>query len=155
MADDDKKEPMIGQDQRPGQVDLDRSVGDMTLRDLVTALGGLQTQFPEVLKPERLKPEQLKPEQLKPEQLKPEQIKPEQIKPEQIKPEQIKPEHFKEWGKPEWIKPETFKPESFKEFSKPELSKPIDIDQIFDPVLDALSADQLKQLGEKIQKRLG
>jgi hypothetical protein len=91
------------------------------LRDLVTALGGLQTQFPE-----------------------------------RIKPEHIKPEHFKpEWWKPEWIKPEAFKPEIFKEFAKPELTKPIDIDQLFDPVLEGLSQDQLKRLADKVQQRLG
>ncbi|HKI02304.1 MAG TPA: hypothetical protein VKK31_10005 [Thermoanaerobaculia bacterium] len=132
---DEKKEPMIGQDQRPGQIDLDRPLADMKLRDLITILGGAQA-LPEWLKPERIKPEQLKPETFKPEQLKPELIKP-------------------EWWKPEWIKPEAFKPESFKELSKPELSKPFDIDQIFDPVLDALSKDQLKQLSEKVQRKLG
>ena len=131
---DEKKEPMIGQDQRPGQIDLDRPLADMKLRDLITILGGAQT-LPEWIKPETLKPER--------------------IKPEQLKPETFKPEHFKEWVKPEWIKPESFKPENFKEFSKPELSKPFDIDQIFDPVIDALSKDQLKQLSEKIQRKLG
>ena len=124
MASDKRKEPMIGKGDRPGQADLDRKVGDMTLRDLVSVLGAGG-------------------------------IGPETIKPERIKPETFKPEHYKpEWWKPEWIKPEAFKPELFKEFIKPELTKPIEIDDMFDPILDGLSQDQLKKLSDRIQQRL-
>lgn len=129
MASDKRKEPMIGKEDRPGQVNLDRKVGDMTVRDLVSVLGAGGIS-PETIKPERIKPETLKPETIKPELYKP------------------------EWWKPEWIKPETFKPELFKEFGKPELSKPIEIDDMFDPILDGLSQDQLKQLSDRIQQRL-
>jgi hypothetical protein len=124
MASDKRKEPMIGKGDRPGQADLDRRVGDMTVRDLVSVLGGSG-------------------------------IGPETIKPERIKPEHFKPEHYKpEWWKPEWIKPEAFKPEIFKEFAKPELTKPIEIDDLFDPILDGLSQDQLRKLSDQIQQRL-
>lgn len=122
---DKKKEPMIGQGERPGQIDLDRPLSEMRLRDLITVLGG--TQFPE----------RIKPEQLKPEQLKPEQWKPEWWKPEWIKPEAFKPELLKEFSKPELTKP------------------PFEIDQWLDPILDVLSQDQLKGLAEKVQQRLG
>lgn len=80
---DKKKEPMIGQGERPGQIDLDRPLSEMRLRDLITVLGGAQL-------PERIKPEQWKPEWWKPEWIKPEAFKPEQLK-EFSKPELTKP----------------------------------------------------------------
>lgn len=122
---DEKKEPMIGKGDRPGQLDLDRPLSEMKLGDLVTALG-LQAYLPERIKPELSKPEWAKPEGIKPE-----------------------------WWKPEWIKPEGIKPELLKERFKPELTKPpFEIDEWFDPVLETLSQDQLKQLAGNIERRL-
>jgi hypothetical protein len=55
---------------------------------------------------------------------------------------------------------ELFKPEIFKELLKPEAFKPgrwkpYDIDEMFDPILETLSKDQLKQLAANVQRRLG
>ncbi len=112
---DKKKEPMIGKGERPGQLDLDRPLSEIKLRDLVTALG-VQAHIPERIKPEWWKPEG--------------------------------------W-KPEFIKPEFIKPEILKERIKPELTKPpFEIDEMFDPVLETLSKDQLQQLAGNIQRRL-
>jgi len=121
---DKKKEPMIEKGDRPGQIDLDRPLSEMKLRDLVDVLGGANL------------PERIKPEQIKPEWYKPEGVKPEWYKPEWIKPEGIKPELLKERFKPELTKP------------------PFEIDEWFDPVLETLSQDQLKRLSEKVNERL-
>jgi hypothetical protein len=89
-----KKEPMIGKEDRPASaasaaIDLDTSLSQLKVRDLAS------------LFPEYFKPEVLKPEHFKPEHFKPEHFKPEQLKPEQIKPELLKPEIWKELAKPE------------------------------------------------------
>jgi hypothetical protein len=106
MADQPKKEPMIGKENRPTPIDYDAPLSGMKVRDL---LGVLSAHSSEQLKNY---PEYFKPEQLKPEHLKPEFYKPESLKPEHYKPEYFKPEIFKEFQKPEAFKPpEGFKPD--------------------------------------------
>lgn len=80
---------MIGKGDRPGEVDPDARVGDMTVRELADVVGKV---VPERIKPEWEKPEWYKPELRKPERVKPERVKPEEIKPESLKPETLKPE---------------------------------------------------------------
>lgn len=106
-----KKEPMIGEDDRPGP-SAEPTVGNLTVRELLKLIeaGGAASwppPFPETSKPERWKPERFKPEGWKPEGWKPEGWKPEGWKPEGWKPEGWKPEDLKPEGwKPEGLKPE-------------------------------------------------
>jgi hypothetical protein len=109
MADQSKKEPMIGKENRPSPIDYDAPLSGMKVRDLLGVLSAHSSEqvkaFPEQFKPEHFKPEFYKPETFKPEQFKPEFYKPETFKPEHLKPEYVKPEAFKELLKPEFSKP--------------------------------------------------
>lgn len=98
----DKKEPMIGQENRPTAIDYDAPIANFKLRDLHAVIYAHLSEK-EVLKVEK---EVHKPEK---ELFKPEK---EFHKPEK---ELFKPEK-------EFYKPEHFKPE--KEILKPELTKP-------------------------------
>src|SRR5580765_1518052 len=103
MADQSKKEPMIGKENRPSPIDYDAPLSGMKVRDLLGVLSAHSS----------------------------EQVKafPEQFKPEHFKPEFYKPETFK----PEHLKPEHFKPEVYKELLKPEFSKPVEKEFPSDP----------------------
>src|SRR5580765_501582 len=154
MADQSKKEPMIGKENRPSPIDYDAPLSGMKVRDLLGVLSAHSSEqvkaFPEQFKPEHFKPEFYKPETFKPEQFKPEHFKPEFYKPETFKPEQFKPEHFKpefykpETFKPEHLKPEYVKPEAFKELLKPEFSKPVEKEFPSDP------GDIIQQVAERV-----
>ena len=104
----EKREPTIGQEDRPTAIDYDIPIADFKLRDLVSVIRAHLWPEKEFLKPEKEfhKPEK---ELFKSEK---EHYKPEK---EYWKPEHFKPEHYK----PE---KEVLKPE--KELLKPELSKP-------------------------------
>jgi|SRR5580765_632389 hypothetical protein len=134
MADQSKKEPMIGKENRPSPIDYDAPLSGMKVRDL---LGVLSAHSSEQVKafPEQFKPEHFKPEFYKPETFKPEQFKPEHFKPEFYKPETFKPEH---------LKPEYVKPEAFKELLKPEFSKPVEKEFPSDP------GDIIQQVAERV-----
>jgi len=119
----EKKEPMIGQQNRPTAIDFDAPIANFKLRDLYAVIHSQIHTEKEHFKPEKEK-EYFKPEKEK-----------EHFKPEKEK-EYFKPEKEKEYFKPE---KELLKPE--KELSKPELSKPIDpglIEQIVEKVVERL-----------------
>jgi hypothetical protein len=126
----EKKEPMIGQENRPTAIDYDLPIGDFKLRDLYAVIQAHIRPEKELLKTEK---EHFKSEKEK-EILK---VEKEYVKPEKekeilkVEKEYVKPEKEKELLKPEKEK-EFFKPE--KEALKPEkeLSKP---EKVFDPGL--------------------
>jgi len=110
----EKKEPMIGRQDRPTAIDFDAPIANFKLRDLYAVIHSQLHTEKEILKVEK-----------------------EHVKPEKEK-EHFKPEKEKEYFKPE---KELLKPE--KELSKPELSKPIDprlIDQIVETVIERMKA---------------
>jgi len=128
----EKKEPMIGQQNRPTAIDYDAPIANFKLRDLYAVISSHLHTEKEILKVEK---EHFKPEKEK-EYFKPEKEK-EYFKSEKEK-EHFKPEKEKEYFKPE---KELLKPE--KEALKPETSKPFDpsvIEQIADRVIDRLKS---------------
>lgn len=129
----EKKQPMIGQADRPTAIDYDAPITSFKLRDLVAVVNSQMLEYlkytpqPEYLKPEIFKPEHIKPEHIKPEK---EIFKSEK---ELRKPEKELLKAEKELVKPE---KELLKPE--KERFKPELSKPEKEWEIPDPEIGRL-----------------
>ncbi len=126
----EKKEPMIGQQNRPTAIDYDAPIANFKLRDLYAVIHSQLHTEKEILKVEK---EHFKPEKEK-EYFKPEK---EYFKSEKEK-EYFKPEKEKEHFKPE---KELLKPE--KEALKPETSKPFDpsvIEHIADRVIERLKS---------------
>jgi len=74
---DQKKEPMIGKENRPSAVDYNAPVSGLKVGELV---GVMSSHLFEIWKPEYYKPEYFKPEFWKPEFWKPEAFKPPQEK---------------------------------------------------------------------------
>ncbi len=142
----EKKEPMIGQENRPTAIDYDLPIADFKLRDLYAVIQAQIRPEKEILKTEKehfksekekeiwkVEKEHFKPEKEK-ELLKGEKEK-EFFKPEKEK-ELLKSEKEKEFFKPE---KEALKPE--KELSKPE--KVVDpglVEQIATAVIERLKA---------------
>ena len=76
----ERREPMIGKENRPSAIDYNAPVAGMKVGDLLGVVGAHLSEqvkaFPEFWKPEYFKPEFWKPEFFKPEFFKPEVFKP-------------------------------------------------------------------------------
>lgn len=119
----EKKEPMIGGEDRPSAIDYDAPIADWKYRDIVGVIQAQIEQTKYTPQPEHIKPEK--------EYLKPERFKPELIKSEK---EAFKPEK-------EMLKPE-------KEMYKPELSKP-EKEFVLDDLVNKIAVRVVEMLGEK------